>query len=485
MKKIHTFLLLLFCGFLSGYTQTEINTYNSTGRGYSTSVLSDYQCLGINPANLGWSFDNHKISLSFLETGITIYTNALTKNQVEHDLFNNNLQLSLMQKKDAADNFTDTRLLGQAAITWLGLSFYDKNVGGFAISIRDRLLWNTVFNNAAAQFLFLGYHASYFDSLVVNLGDTTGFSKHPLPAYLVYGGTSIQFVWYREYNFGYGRKIIDNDYFTWYAGFGLKYLVGYGSLQYLEEENGIHAYSSLGPEFNIDYSQPTPSQVGGSGVKKVGEGFGLDIGFSFQFLKKIKIGLALNDIGYIKWNGNVYQANSVRVYKIQTAGLDNYNLFNAGQLINTTGVPGDPDLWSGLESKKVNLPMNFRVGGSISIIPQIEVGFDAIFPLDTKVPGSYQKSMIGFGGRLTPIKWIEFSAGMVTGANVGVNIPAGITLFPIRNQSTTWELGVATRDISILFKNRDIMASLAFGFIRICLGHSDENDEAQKENLAQ
>lgn len=472
MKKLYLFAILLFSSGIV-FSQTALNVFNTMGRGYSTSVTSDYQCLGINPANLGWSFDNHMVTVGLLETGVTVYTNALTKTQLYNDLFNDNLNLPMSERIQAAKNFTDTRLWGQGGVTWLGLSVNINKIGGFAFSIRDRFLWNTVLNSEAAQFLFLGYHDPYFDSLAVNGGDTTGFSTHAQKASAVYDGTKIQFVWYREYNFGYGRKIVDKDKISVYAGIGIKYLTGYGSLQYYIDNGGkVDAYSSLGPEFSVDYGVPTPSKVEGNGLKRVGHGWGFDLGVTVELLKKIKVAVALNDIGSIKWDGNVYTASDVFVYKIATPGISNYNIFTGSQLIKTDGYPNEPSTWQGLESKTEKLPMHIRSGASWQIIPQVEIGMDLFIPLTTKVPGSFDKSIIGLGAMFNPIKWVQLSAGLVSGADVGTHVPLGISLFPMRNKANFWEIGVAVPDVLTLFKSEDIMTGISFGFIRLGFGKS-------------
>jgi hypothetical protein len=469
MNKFYlSFLIILFFGLTTGVAQTDINSYNAAGGGYSTTYLSDYQCLGINPANLGWTYDQHHFYLGVMETGLSLYTNALTKYQVTHDLFNNNLELSLNQRLNAANQFSNTRVWGQAAVTWLGLSFYSKNIGGFAFSIRDRALWNTEFSNQAAQLLFLGYHAPYFDSLVVNGNhDTTGYSKTPKKITQVFDGTKLEFVWFREYNFGYGRKIIDNKIIGIFAGVGLKYLQGYGALQFDIHNGNLDAFSSLGPEFNINYGATTPSAMPGTGLKSTGSGFGVDLGITIRILNMIKVSLAIDDIGSINWTGNVYQVNNVSVYKMTSPGILNYNIFNAGQFIKTDGLPGDSNSWGGLKSKRVSLPTVFRGGASIRPIPQLEAGFDIVVPIKTDVPGAMDKQVVGFGLHYSPVKWIDLSTGCVTGGAIGTNIPLGISFFPVRNEKATWEIGLSTRDIPVFFKKSDFMASVAIGFIRV------------------
>jgi len=471
MKRSFTLLTLMLFTMI-GFAQMEISSYNATGGGYSTTFLSDYQCLGINPANLGWTWTKNSMNLGFMETAMGIYSEPLTRKQVLGDMFNEDINLTSAEKAQAAADFTDTRMWAQGGVTWLGFSYQHEKIGGFAISIRDRMLWNTVLNDTAANFLFQGYnYTPYFDSLA-NPGtdSTTGWSTHPDYAVNVYRGSNLHAVWYREYNFGYGRKIIEKDDFIWYGGIGIKYITGYGSFQYKDSGNELLAYSALSPIFEVDYDEPSPSLLTSTGLKKVGDGVGFDLGFTFMLKQKIKIGLAVNDIGWIWWNGNVYQGNNVKVSTIETAGLDNYNIFAQGQLIVADNAPDDPSMWTGLESKKVALPMNFRGGASWKIIPNLEVGLDSYIPLNKDIPGRYEKPMISVGTHYDPAKWVQLSLGVVSGGKVGTNVPFGVSFFPVRNENTTWQLGFATRDMISWFKSTNATPSFAFGFLRFTFG---------------
>ena len=89
MKKFtFVFLILLAANFL--FAQTEISSFNATGSAYSTSYLTDYQCLGVNPANLGWTRNNHTMNIGFFEFAGSIYAEPLTRSEVVNDLFDNN-----------------------------------------------------------------------------------------------------------------------------------------------------------------------------------------------------------------------------------------------------------------------------------------------------------------------------------------------------------------------------------------------------------
>ena len=471
MKRLST--LLLFCFIMSmGFSQMEISAYNATGGGYSTTFLTDYQCIGINPANLGWTWNDNSMNLGFMEGAIGIYSEPLTRKQVWGDMFNDNLDLDSLQKGVAAQDFANKLLWAQAGVTWLGFSYQHEKIGGFAISIRDRMTWSTLLNDSASSFLFEGYNYSpYFDSLV-NAGTDSAiaYSTNPGMAANVYSGTKLSAIWYREYNLAYGRKIIEKEDFTWYGGVAFRYIAAYGGYYYEKKDNGVDAFSAFSPMFDVNYDEPTPSQITGSGMKRVGDGFGFDIGFTFLIKKKIKVGLAVNDIGFINYNGNVYQGNNVSVYQIETAGLDNYNIFSQGQLIVADNKPGEEGMWTGLQNKQVNLAMNFRGGASYEFNEKLQVGIDSYIPLNKEIPGRYGKAMISAGIHYNPAKWVQLSTGVVSGGNVGTNMPMGVSFFPINKEHMTWEMGIATRDVISFFKSTNATPSLAFGFLRFSFG---------------
>jgi len=470
------FSLVISFGIL--FSQTEISSFNVTGAGYSTTALTDYQCLGVNPANLGWSRNDHSMNIGFFEFAASLYSEQLTKKEIYNDLFDNSLNFNFSQKENAAQKFTNTRLWASAAVQWFGFSYQSEKIGGIAFNIRDRGQWNIVLNDQAAQFLYMGYNADYFDIYEVNGGDTTGWSSNPQYASTVYKGSDFSYQWIREFNLGYGRKVLDMDAFRLYAGIGLKYLVPYASAQYYMNEQGVlEAFSALAPLFEIDYGEPTPSQIDGTGMKKVGSGFGLDLGITFEYDEKLKVSLAVNDIGSINLNGNVYMGNDTKVCKIETNGINNYNIFEQGELISADNCPDDPSQWVGLKEKKISNPTNLRGGVSYTFNEQIEAGFDLYVPLGDKVPGSFEKTVFGIGGRYTPVERVRLNLGIVASGSdfFGTNIPFGVSFFPILNEQSTWEIGISTRDVLTLFSNIDPMVSGAFGFLRFSFGEQQSS----------
>jgi len=476
--KQYLLIITLLMTFLTAKAQSELSAFNLTGSGYSTTTANDYQCLGINPGNLGWTWNNRSINLGLLESGFSIYAAPLTSKQVVNDMFNNSLKLTMAERKQAAQDFTDKLISANVAFTWLGISYQDDKIGGFAFAIRERITWNSSLNGYGARFLFLGFHDSYFDSLVVNGQDTTGYSKHPQKASSLYQGTTQSFLWAREYDLGYGRIIIDKEKVKWYGGIDFKYMTIFAGTQYHDAtSDGTVGFSALSPLFDVNYSEPTPSMISGNGLKKVGWGWGIDIGTSLLLFDKLRIGLALNDIGQIKYTGNVYTGQDTHVGKITSAGISNYNIFQQGQLISADNTLKDSAMWQGLSNKTFANPMNFRAGVSYQIVKQLEVGTDFLIPVKMDVPGAYEKMIFGLGCRYDPAKWVELSLGVVSGGKFGTNMPFGVTFFPVKG-ATIWQLGFATRDLITFFNPKTPTVSLAMGFLRFSFGNKRETNTA-------
>ena len=491
MKRIIPLLLLTF-SFCFITAQTEISSFNYTGAGYSTASINDYQSLGINPANLGWTRNDHKMNLGFFEFAGSIFSEALTKNQIQNDLFNSSFVLGNAGKADAADAFTDTKNFATGAVMYAGFSYQDEKIGGFAFNIRDRFVWHNILNESAANFLFLGYNDPYFntyefDTIRDQHGEITGFdtiagrNEKPELASVLYKGTDYHMLLYREFNLGYGRKVIKNDNFGWYLGVNIKYILGQAMARYYQNDNGeLIGNSALSPGFGVEYEgegiyDGDVEKLSGAGMKTVGSGFGFDIGTTIEIKQKLKIALAVNDIGSIKWNKNVYEAVDGGVWRVETAGIDNYNIFEEGELINSDhGPPPHDTSLVGIAEKSLSLPMNFRGGLSYTINEYIEAGLDAYIPLGEKVPGNFEAPVFGLGVRANPANWVQLSIGIVNGGNFGTNMPFGISFFPIKSDKTTLELGFATRDMLTLFQQTNPTVSVAFGFLRFSFGEKEE-----------
>ncbi len=471
MKK-HILLIAVFFLFSTAYYnlqgQTLSGAFTVTGAGYSTAVVTDYQCVGLNPANLGWKRNNHFVNVGFGEADISIYSEPLKRSFV-NDLFSSDKTFTKEERDQAVANFTGTKLQFEGSISGFGMSFQDEKIGGFGFTVKERFVWDSQLNEESADILFRGYHSTYFDSLSVDpvTGDTTGWATTAKTVEDLFEGTHLDMLWFREYNFSYGRAILNKDNFSLYGGIGIKYIKGYSVFNYSYTGGQIRAYSALNPVLGVDYDEPSPSKINNDQYQSVGSGFGFDIGVSALIMKKIRIALAVTDIGSIKWDGNVYEGENALLTDIETAGIENYNIFDLQDNVALDNLKWGG--WEGLENRTTKLPLNFRAGGAFLLNKKFEFGTEFYVPMN-ETPGAYDKVVFGIGTRITPIKWFRASVGMVTGGETGTNIPMGLTVMPFNNDSFTWEVGIAVRDITTYFKQDKPTVSFALGLLRFSFG---------------
>ncbi|MCD4790857.1 MAG: hypothetical protein K8R37_12740, partial [Bacteroidales bacterium] len=206
-------------------SQTQSGAFTVTGAGYSSAVVTDYQCIGLNPANLGWKRNDHLMNVGVGEAGISIYSEPL-KRALVLDLFKGGMVFTEEEREQAMQNFTNSKLQLEGNINGFGISFQDEKIGGFGFSIREKFMWNSNLNETSADFLFNGYHAAYFDTIKFENGDSIGYSFNPEDVSKLFYGTRLSFMWYREFNLAYGRNIINKNNFSLYGGVGFKYIRG-------------------------------------------------------------------------------------------------------------------------------------------------------------------------------------------------------------------------------------------------------------------
>ena len=471
---------LLIILSIKSFSQTQSGAFTVTGAGYSTSVVTDYQCVGLNPANLGWKRNNHLMNIGFGETGVSIYSEPL-KRALVNDLFNTNKKFSETERQEAVTNFTDAKLQMEASVSGIGLSFQDDKIGGFGFTIRERMMWDSNLNEESADILFNGYNASYFDTLVVDFesGDTVGISYNPKMVTELFEGTRLEVLWFREYNFSYGRSIINRNNFSIYGGVGFKYIEGYSVFNYTYKNGTLKAFSALNPTIGVEYDASSPSKIDNNDYQAVGTGWGLDFGLSVLLFKNLRVAVSLTDFGKINWDGNVYKGEGALLSDIETGGIDNYNIFELQETLSADDMKWGE--WEGLENKETELPMNFRAGASYLLKNKFEFGTELYLPMN-EVAGAYDKVIVGLGTRISPVKWFRVSAGVVSGGATGTNIPMGISFFPFNNESFSWELGVAVKDITTYFSQDKPTVSYAMGLLRFSFGSLDKEKRFEDNN---
>lgn len=479
--------LFACCGLaIAATAQTERTAFGLSGSGVSLTFATDYQCMGINPANLGWApkYKGKHATLGLFEGGYSLHTDAFDKQGLKEDFVKNILgdepDFTYAEKLEAAKQFDGKYMVFNGDIMHLGFSLALDSVGAIAFSVRDRAQMHTDFNDNMAEIMFMGYNAPYFDFLVLdslngqviandeNVTDAQrdrvvrGLNSDGQPVSRVIANGSINFLWYREYGLSWGMHLLAGDKLDLYGGVGFKYLQGFGMIDIISDGGHYTGESSLSPGFGIDYGEQAannPSTVTGSGMKAVGSGFEVDMGLSMVIADKVKFGVSYVDLGSMKWNGNVYTSPDSTVNGLDENGFDNYNIFDqADEFISDVGIFE----WTGVSKIKKKMPSTLRMGAGYVFSKRLELGLDVTLPMNDE-PGSIIDPVIAFGGRVNPAPWLGISLGVTTGGLYDTRMPAGI-LFVVPNG--TWEAGFSTRDLLSIVGSETPTIGLCGGLLR-------------------
>lgn len=95
------FILLLAGGLTSylSFSQIDMGLPVATGKGGAANgIVKDWECIGINPANLGWE-NNYKFSISAVIFGISAQSKALDYNQMKNAILHPGDTFSKADKK--------------------------------------------------------------------------------------------------------------------------------------------------------------------------------------------------------------------------------------------------------------------------------------------------------------------------------------------------------------------------------------------------
>ncbi len=486
--KRYLLLALVTASTSTLFAQAELSAFTSTGRaGVATTFVTDYQCAGINPANLGWQpkYEGKKFTTSAMEFTFSLYSEPLKKQELRQ-IFKEILggeraaKLTLDEKKQAAIDFTDAKTAMNLDLAMFSFAAQFPKAGGFSFTTRERIQWFSQLNKNASEILFLGYNASYFDikldSAGNNISDSSnaeekirrGVASNPKTYNEVFDGTHISLSWMREYNLSYGHHLINNEDFKLFAGAGIKYFQGIAIIDVQSNNGEFSAFTAFSPAFDLQFDSAAvadnPSALAPDTnsflPKSVGSGFGFDLGVSVIIKDRIKLGLAVNDIGSVLWDGNVYTAPNDTVYDISSDGVESYNVM--GEALNSFGESAFA--WKGASSKRVALPTVLRTGASIAFgeNKSVEVGIDAIIPFNN-LSGNYEDALFAIGGDVWPTKWLRLSTGMTFGGNYDFNLPVGLGIVV---PTGTWEFGIASRDAISFFADNGPTISLSTGFLR-------------------
>jgi len=468
---------------LNATAQTEAADFSRIGfAGALTTAVSDYQCVGINPANRSFrpQTDAYELStpISFgiyrkkrswaftlAEGGFAAHSDALSRGSLWQTLFQSeSFDFTFEQKRQAAREFANNGLRTSVDIILFGAAYQSDNWGGIAVTARERVAATFALNDALSRLVFEGRYFEYFDSSAVNFnGDTVGYSTNPQPFSTLFEGSRLALTWYREYALSYGLEVISTKSVRIYAGASAKYLQGYAYLDAFASNGELFARSALSPLFGINYGKATtPSFIPGNDFVPVGTGWGADLGLTVTVGSQWSAALSVVDLGSVHWTGNVFRAQDTVLNGLTSEGFVNYNLFEQAPKI--TG-DGNFFQWGGLQTATTQLPTRIRAGVSYRRNSKIRYGVDVIAPLNTSA-GSLGQAIVSAGVDIRPVVWLTVSSGVGAGGNMGPFIPVGVMASLLDG---LWEVGLQSRDILTLVATRRPVISLCIGLTRLRL----------------
>lgn len=479
-KFLTTLIFICFAHILMA--QHERAAFLYTGRGgVATSLSSDYQAIGINPANVGVfpDYPYHTLRVGVYELGASMYSNGISRQQM-FDILNQKENIKQYDRKSlAASRFSNSDFVLSMDFMRVGASYYDETWGGVAFNMTDRIRWYSNFNEQVASFAFQGYFSDYFQSLELNSGQVVENNpenalKHSgnikkginpvdtLKMSQITEGSQIQFSWFRAYNLNYGKTFNFSENLQLALGLGGKRIIGYGHMNIQAQNGKLKGRGAFNPLMEIDFGEAAennPSAVDRSTNTRLGKGWGLDAGINLIIHENLKLAASLINYGKINWHTNLYKLNNNVVYDLESGGMDSYNIFTEA---NKFGGENGIFEYEGMRSYQTRLPAVFRTGISYSRPRVFQTGIDVILP-QNQVAGNYREAIYAAGFEYNEVPWVKLSTGLVYGGNYvnKLNVSFGTT-FVVEN----WELGFATRDISTYLGSDKPNIALSAGLLR-------------------
>lgn len=474
MKKIILTYIFSCCAAFS-FAQSELSAYSATGRaGVATTFVTDYQAVGINPANLGFGRVNEgkKFTLGLIEFAGNVYHEGLSNK----DFSTYGLKykdVTLTEKIIAARKFATNTISMNFDFTLFGLAFQDEKFGGIAVTVRESFRYYSNLTGMGSDYAFRGGTSSVFDSLILSNGNVvandpnyyqtyqnsglqidSGRATIPFSFGKVVGNSKVKQHWYRDYCVSYGKKVLDKNGIQLYAGIGAKYVAGYNYIDITSDGNLATGKIALNPITKpIEALGATsPSNTSNNRYQAIGNGYGFDLGLTLSIKQKYKIGVSAVNLGSVTYNKNVYSIKDTLIR--QVVYKENEGFKGLGEIIT----------WQGEKKMTVALPAMLRMGASMSLFDyKMEVGIDAIVPLNNAA-GNFNKTLIAVGGDYKVLKFLKLSTGFNMGGNTSkkFNLPLGVTF----SFNKTLEFGVASRDVLSYFLTTGNSYSLAVGVLR-------------------
>jgi len=464
------------------WAQQELNPISSAGRpGLSVTSCTDYQAQGINPANLGIepSYDGMHQTMGFTELGFSAFSNGMGKFNLKSSLLDGERVLSGQDKNQAAIDLSGKRITANLDFLFAGYAWQRVSGGsGFSFTIREKVQWFSSFNPSLASILFNGSKdKTYFDGPILSqrldstngqiITDTLGaMAKEGRPLAEVFKDSKVAMSWNREFAFAYGVNVINGLEWKINLGVGIKYVEGIGYVDIQSDGNNFKAFVASSPYFDLKYgnngglTRAKDSVNGGVWPNAVGHGIGFEVGTTIIYKDRIRISVALSDLGSVVYNTNVYVAPNTILTEIRNTGFTHYDFYNDTRQMD--GAQKDILEWQGTSKKSKPLPTKLRFGIAYTK-EKWQIGLETILPMNSSA-GNFQKPLVSIGGEVLLLEWLKVGTGIVYGGNVDqILVPFGLNFI---TSGGLWEMGIGFRDVISYTRDTSPMLSLCTGVMR-------------------
>jgi hypothetical protein len=415
-------ILILSLIFSSSFLYAGGDRTNLQGLGMArtfTAVARGIDAVGVNPANLGYP-DRGTVTFNVLNFGMhggsdfwnkELYTKYFTGDENGNAVF-----LDDQAKKDIIDGFPAGLALSNFdfEIKSLSLSYQHSEVGGFVFSITDRAGFTLMIPKDYIEFALYG---------------------NPLNSKYDFSETYVSAMWLREYALSYGRKTPRFVFMkSMTAGITFKLIQGYGYAE-LTRNNTYFATNELAEisgkvdyrlkAAGVDYMFSDSTQNFEPFPRPAGLGYGFDIGVSGFIKDELSVGIAIVNVGAVKWSHNTREISGQAELKIDDP-------FAGNQLDTLDKALKGEDKKIG--SFRTGLPAALCIGAAYQLdkAPWVGDNFpgELLLAFDynqgfNNLPGNTTKPRFSFGAEYKPLKWLPIRTGLSVGGTDRVNMGFG------------------------------------------------------------
>lgn len=423
-------------------------TYVASARGIDA--------ISINPAALGLA-ERGSVSISLFSIGARIGTDMLNRDTYEAYFTGIDtggteraaVTLTESDKKRILEAFRNDvgRANFDVNLRPLAISFFHPVLGGVGLAVHEKVGFNLFLDADYVRFLLEGNAP----------GSRYSFTDSRLSSW-----------WVREYSISYGRQVgsmRNNIRVAAGAAFKLVHGFGYFAIEkegsYFEttESNVLVGRSEyLSKRAGVEFLDPDAESSFELFPHPAGTGFGTDIGFTVALENYLVVGVAVTDIGSIRWRQNTRETVSAADVRIDDPASDTQQdlLEDAleGQTREippfTTQLPTAIGFGMSLQVDK--LPMRRVVPGRLLVELNYNQGFN-------DMPGNTKSPRFSLGMEYKPVGVVALRSGVSVGGTDGFNWALGLGL-----ALGFFDLDIATEHVTaLLTPNSFQRTSLAVG----------------------